>query len=89
MTRIRRTRVLPPLWAAAIGLLLVGVLAGCGKKSDVAPPEGEASSYTYPRAYPAPDTVRPATDDADPGRNFLSPFGKPRETSTTSQPTSP
>ena len=43
-------------------LVLVGALAGCGKKGPPGPPEGEASSYTYPGTYPNPDSVLPGAE---------------------------
>jgi hypothetical protein len=44
------------------GLLLGGALSGCGKKGPPGPPEGEASSYTYPQTYPNPASVLPGTE---------------------------
>ncbi len=40
-------------------LVLVGALAGCGKKGPPGPPEGAASNYTYPKTYPNPASVLP------------------------------
>jgi hypothetical protein len=48
--------------AALCGLLLAGALSGCGKKSAPRPPEGEESSYTFPRTYPNPASVLPETE---------------------------
>ena len=62
-TRIQagwRTR----LSAVLCGLLLAGALSGCGKASSPRPPEGEESSYTYPRVYPKPASVLPETGAA-------------------------
>lgn len=46
------------LTAAVSASLLLGV-AACGKKGSPRAPEGEASQYGYPHAYPAPSTVVP------------------------------
>ncbi|NIA68428.1 hypothetical protein HBA54_07465 [Pelagibius litoralis] len=45
--------------------LLIG-LGACGKKGSPKPPEAEKSAYTYPQAYPAPGTVGPPPEGADP-----------------------
>ncbi len=47
------------------GLLLGGALSGCGKKGPPGPPEGEASSYTYPQTYPDPASVLPGTEEEE------------------------
>ncbi len=41
-------------------LLALALLAGCGRVGPIAPP-GPQDRIIYPRAYPAPDRVRPAT----------------------------
>jgi hypothetical protein len=69
--------------------LLVLLVAACGRKSALAPPEDEADSFTYPRNYPAPATVGPAADEEEPERSFLQPFGRSRSTTTTTGPASP
>ncbi len=50
------------LRVALCGLLFAGALSGCGKKGPPGPPEGEASSYTYPQTYPNPDSVLPGAE---------------------------
>lgn len=44
-------------------LLVLAVLApglvACGKRSPLKPPVGQESEYSYPRAYPAPESVLP------------------------------
>lgn len=42
-------------------LPLLLVLAACGVKGKPEPSEAEAGSYSYPQAYPAPETVVPQT----------------------------
>ncbi len=72
------------LGAAVLSLPLVLGLAACGKKGAPKPPEGQESQYTYPQAYPAPDTVAPDAE-ADPveGANPFSIFtGDDRRTKT-------
>lgn len=51
MTRPQRFLILPLLLGLALGL------AACGKKGDPRLPEGEVG--TYPRTYPAPESVVP------------------------------
>lgn len=71
--------------------LLAGALTACGKKSDVAPPEGEGASYTYPRVYPAPASVLPGAEDEETPRSRaapvraggLTPFPSDTQTKTT------
>ncbi len=53
------TLVRTGLCLALPALVLVGALAGCGKKGPPGPPEGEASKYTYPQTYPNPASVLP------------------------------
>ena len=48
----RRTNGQKALLAGA--LLAVALVAACGKKNDVSPPDGQEELYTYPRDYPAP-----------------------------------
>ena len=43
-------------------LVLVGALAGCGKKGAPRAPEGEASKDTNPQTYPNPASVLPEQD---------------------------
>ena len=47
------------------GLLLAGALSGCGKKGPPGPPEGEESSFTFPRTYPDPASVLPGTEEEE------------------------
>ncbi|MEM7169865.1 MAG: hypothetical protein AAF530_06820 [Pseudomonadota bacterium] len=50
---------------------LAGLLIACGKASAPFPPEDQAGAYTYPNAYPPPDSVVP---------NFRAPkFEEPEE----------
>jgi len=44
---------------ALLGAALLAGLSACGKRGDLAPPEGEEAAYTWPQAYPDPATVRP------------------------------
>ncbi len=44
------------------GLLLAGARSGCGKKGPPGPPEGEESSFTFPRTYPDPASVLPGAE---------------------------
>jgi hypothetical protein len=56
--------------AAALALPLVLGLAACGKKGSPKPPEGQEADYTYPRAYPAPETVVPGgSEESGPARS--------------------
>jgi hypothetical protein len=75
-----RLRVL--LCATLCTALLLGV-AGCGKKGAPKPPVGEESSYTYPQAYPAPETVTPgAENDPADGNDPFSIFSGDKRTRT-------
>ena len=55
------------------------LLAGCGKRGTLEPPEGQESRYTYPQPYPPPQTVVPgvqgegAEDDAGVARPSVFP----------------
>ena len=61
-------------WLALAALLLAAALLGaCGKKGNVRPPEDQADAFTFPRAYPAPDSVLPAGD-----QEKLEPSPEPR-----------
>ena len=81
----RTTPSLRLLGAALLCLPLALGLAACGKKGAPKPPEGQESEYTYPQAYPAPESVIPDAE-ADPveGANPLSIFttGGDRRTKT-------
>ena len=85
MSPVSRRRALFCL--AALGL--PGSLAACGKKGRPRPPEGEESSYTYPRFYPSrksveatPDRSQTRTDDR-PNDVETSPFPWSREKTRT------
>ena len=70
--------------------MLVLVVAACGRKSALSPPEDEAELYTYPSRYPAPATVGPVKAEEElPERSFLQPFGASSSTTTTTEPKSP
>ena len=59
----------PVLAAALAGTLVLG-LAACGKKGSPKPPEGQEADYTYPRDYPAPETVVPGgTEESGPAQS--------------------
>ncbi len=76
MTRrstLRPVPVRPVPFIAALLMALALALAGCGRKGDLRPPEGEESAYGYPQAYPAPESVLPEI----PG-----PAAEPREDAT-------
>lgn len=49
--------------ALAVALLGAGI-AGCGKRGEPGPPEGEEDKYTYPRTYPDPASVLPSAGPA-------------------------
>ncbi len=73
------------LLIAVLATGLAGGLAACGKKGAPKPPAGEESRYTYPNAYPAPETVnpgdtKPAEQDAGPLSIFTD--GSRRKTTT-------
>ena len=70
--------------------MLVLLVAACGRKSGLSPPEEEADLFTYPGKYPAPSTVGPVgADEEDPEPSLLQPFGRSRSTTTTTGPASP
>jgi len=52
------------LLTASLAASLLFGLAACGKKGSPKPPEGQESEYTFPRSYPAPDTVVPGGTEA-------------------------
>jgi hypothetical protein len=56
---ISRARLPRALVTAALAAGLVFGLSACGKKGGPRPPAGEEEQYTYPNAYPAPNTVTP------------------------------
>lgn len=60
MTATALGRSLRALLTAGLCAGLVFGLAACGKKGSPKPPAGEESQYTYPQAYPAPETVVPS-----------------------------
>ena len=45
---------MPHRTVLAAALLATALVAGCGKKNEVSPPDGQEHLYTYPRNYPAP-----------------------------------
>ena len=72
------SRIKPSARLLSVALLALPLALGqaaCGKKGAPKPPEGQESEYTYPQAYPAPETVIP-DEEADPvqGANPLSIF---------------
>jgi hypothetical protein len=70
--------------------VLVLIVAACGRKSALSPPEDEADLYTYPSKYPAAATVGPVKAEEElPERSFLQPFGRSPGTTTTTEPKSP
>ena len=74
---------------AAIAMLVL-VVAACGRKSALSPPEDEVELYTYPSRYPAPATVGPVKAEEElPERSFLQPLGASSSTTTTTEPKSP
>ncbi len=52
------------LLTATLSASLLFGLAACGKKGSPRPPEGQETEYTFPRSYPAPDTVVPGATEA-------------------------
>ena len=81
-----RRQVLSFLLLAGAG----GLLAGCGKKARPRAPEGQESSYTYPRPYPNPKTVLESGTASDweepndrPNRIDLSPAPGSRDKTVT------
>lgn len=73
-------------------LLLLPVLAACGKKAGLRPPDGREAEFTYPQVYPDPRGVVPTESAATPFRETetttpnelsISPIPKGRETRTT------
>jgi len=54
-------------------LLAMALVAGCGKKNDVSPPDGEGHLYTYPRDYPAPVSGAAVPDRGAEQQDRLSP----------------
>ncbi len=81
MTARRASRL---RWAAVLGLVaLAAGLSACGKRGNLKPPEGEEKAYSYPRFYPAADTVVPSAElpaeeeafpEAEPAGRPLSPI---------------
>ena len=51
-------------WTILLAAALALVLGGCGKRSDLEPPEDAERPYTYPAFYPPPDTVNPPAPQA-------------------------
>lgn len=45
--------------SAALVLVFVLAVGGCGRKGDLQPPKGEESTYTGLGTYPAPESVVP------------------------------
>ena len=48
---------------AVILIALAVALGACGRKGNIKPPEDEASAYTFPKVYPAPESVVPQADE--------------------------
>ncbi|GAB4356438.1 MAG: hypothetical protein Kow00114_07380 [Kiloniellaceae bacterium] len=84
MTATALARSLRALLTAGLCAGLVFGLAACGKKGSPKPPAGEESQYTYPQAYPAPETVVPGSKST-PAENAgpLSIFSDDERTKTT------
>jgi hypothetical protein len=64
-----------PTTALILASALALGLAACGKKGAPYPPEGQEEAYTYPRPYPAPETLvpgggvpRPSAEEKEGGR---------------------
>ena len=53
------TKTSPTRRIIVLSLMAAAGLAGCGKKGDLEPPEGEEDLYTYPRTYPKPSSQVP------------------------------
>ena len=77
---------------AIVLLLLLPVLAACGKKAPIRAPDGREAEFTYPRIYPDPKSVVPQagttgpfveTESSTPDELSISPIPKGRETTTT------
>ena len=63
--------------ATWIVLLCLLSVAGCGVEGDPRPPDGEKDLYTYPKAYPAPQSVVPNSRQQQPRRSRLQPRKDP------------
>lgn len=63
----------PGLRLAALGgaLLCLAALGACGKKGDLRPLPGEYEAFTWPKQYPAPETVVPS--DLEPEEEAFEP----------------
>jgi len=59
MTHKASVRLPRALLTAALAAGMEFGLAACGKKGAPRPPAGEEEQYTFPNAYPAPNTVTP------------------------------
>lgn len=74
----------------AAALLATVLVAGCGKKNDISPPDGQEDLYTYPRDYPAPVPGTVVPDRSAQQQDRLSPpsslspypFSRERKTKT-------
>lgn len=60
-----------PLTCMALLCLLAA--AGCGVEGAPSPPEVDEELYTYPKAYPAPQSVIPSSRPQQPRRSRLQP----------------
>lgn len=58
---------------AVIASLSALALAACGVEGNPRPPEGEEAQYTYPQAYPAPQSVVPRSKETKQRRSRLQP----------------
>lgn len=63
------TKTSPTRRNLLLGLVALTGLAGCGKKGDLAAPEGEEDLYTYPRTYPNPSSQVPGVNKDRARRN--------------------